>query len=927
MIGTRLVWKMAWENMRRQWKQTLLTTAAGAIGALLIAVSFVNYQSVKHSGDAWIDARFGPIDWELRPKNEQTSEFTAEEAESIIAEYKQGGAAIRFLPVIQGDSTLIAGSQAGSEQQRSKTGMLVIGLSGQRAKSFDSTQPEVWGRDLRFDEAVIDEDTALDMDIRQGDAIQLMDHEGKRQLFQVRLAAKQTGLTGFRGGNAAAAGTVIVSEEAARKLVGMKQPGYHTLLAGRTDPGLPVAGFTYYGKSDSAIFQLRLLKYEAENKADNLNISFIVSMISGVAVASSALLMRQVLIMIAEGRRGMYGVLRAIGISRRQIGGIFAAEALLLSIFSAAAGTLLGTAGGYALVKLFYGVYSEELSRISGANIPVTPYVSIAGTVQLFAVIAIFLGMIAVVVAWKAGRIRIVDALRDGTAGAASYPGRKSKRRFVLLIGCAIVVAAHLYQSLIAPPELSGSRIGAVLFLWLCGCIGAVILILHAVSGGAGMIGAIARRLGFPDVSVLLAVKYPNAHRSRTLTISLLFAFVMMTITFMSSISTMVLTVNDVDRNNQTMLGFGGYAGYTTPEQKASILSVIERDKQIADSITSVTTVEPYMLLMEERGSAQAVIPVTEALVRGGGLKLIERDARFESDEDVWKAVMNDPAYIVLPITDRDVSLVGTGTDAQTRIKTGDRITLPVYENKLRSSKDEWKPLTEQSFVVAGFADENSDNKARIQVYDATYVNEEVHRQLRKYGHKWPNQDELGFVLVQFDYRHVETAQRLKDRFVVNGIMTFQAPYSDNAAEQLVNRQLFRGFIGFTALSALIGLLGLAVVQFRAVRERSRAIAMMSCMGLSGAQITRMFVLEGSIVAASGLLTGWAVGTTGSNLFIHTLSQDVKPYEEAIPFHYPYDMIVPMLLGLLLAALLINIGPARSALKLTPADALRSSEE
>ncbi|UVI32248.1 FtsX-like permease family protein [Paenibacillus spongiae] len=926
MIGNRLVWKMAWENMRRQWKQTLLTTAAGAIGALLITVSFVNYQSVKHSGDAWIAARFGAIDWELRPMDGDQRAFTAEAADSIMAAYKKGGADVRFLPVVEGDTTLIAGSK---EQQRSKTGMLAIGLSADRAESFDSTQPDVWSSSLRPDEAVVDEETAADLNIRQGDGIQLLDHEGKQRLFQVRHVARQTGLTGYRGGNAAAAGTVIVSEEAARKLVGMEHDGYHSLLAGRMDPSDPVQGFSYFENADSEPFQLRMLKYHAESKANNLSVSFIVSMISGVAIASSALLMRQVLVMIAEGRRGMYGVLRAIGISRRQIGGMFAAEALLLSLFSAAAGTLLGTAGGFALVKLFYGVYSEELSRISGASIPVTPYVSIAGSVQLFAVITLFLAAIGLLVARKAGRIRIVEALRDSSAASvSSYKGGKGIRQLAIVCLCAAAVFAHLYQSLIDIPELNGSRMGWILFLWLTGCIGTVVLALRLVSGGAGIFGAIARQLRFPDVSVLLAVRYPNVHRGRTLTIALLFAFVMMTLTFMSSISSMLQRANDVDRTNQTMLGFGGYVGYAAPEQKADILSIVENDPQIAERVASVATVEPYMLLMEKQGSAQAIVPVTDKLVSGGGLKLIERDERFGSDEEVWKAVMNDPAYIVLPISDRyEPGGEGSGERREIRINAGDRITLPIYENKLRTLQEEWTPLAERTFVVAGFADENSDDKTKLHVYDATYVNESVHRELRGYGFKWTNQPELGFVLVQFDYRDVEAAQNLKDRFVVNGIMTFTSPYADNAAEQLVNLQLFRGFIGFTALSALIGLLGLAVVQFRAVRERSKAIAMMRCIGLSGKQITRMFLLEGTVVAVVGLLAGWAIGTTGSNLFIHTVAQDVKPHEEPIPFHYPYDWIIPMLIGLLLAAVLINIGPARAALKLTPGDALRSSNE
>ena len=261
-------------------------------------------------------------------------------------------------------------------------------------------------------------------------------------------------------------------------------------------------------------------------------------------------------------------------------------------------------------------------------------------------------------------------------------------------------------------------------------------------------------------------------------------------------------------------------------------------------------------------------------------------------------------------------------------VKPGDTITLPIYEDKkLRMSNEQWTPLTHKTFIVAGIAKQNTANQMNISFYQATYVHPEVYKELQPYGFKWPNQPEQGFVLMKFDYKDFNHVSKLEEKMTIGGIMNFHVPYADNSAEQLINRQLLIGFIGFTAFSALIGMLGLAVVQFRAVRERSKAIAMMRCIGLPRKHIAWMFILEGSIIGTAGLLTGWGVGSTGAKLFYNTISMDVKPGEKPIPFDYPIEILLPIILALIAAALLINVGPARSALKLAPADALRAADE
>ena len=53
----------------------------------------------------------------------------------------------------------------------------------------------------------------------------------------------------------------------------------------------------------------------------------------------------------------------------------------------------------------------------------------------------------------------------------------------------------------------------------------------------------------------------------------------------------------------------------------------------------------------------------------------------------------------------------------------------------------------------------------------------------------------------------------------------------------------------------------------------------------------------------------------------------MNSYEEPLGIHYPYEIIVPVLLGLALLSLLLNAAPARSAVKLKAADALRTNQD
>ncbi|GMK40597.1 hypothetical protein PCCS19_36530 [Paenibacillus sp. CCS19] len=930
MIGRRIVWKMALANAKLSWKQTVLTIIAGAIGTMLIVMAYVQYASVDKSVDDWVNRHFGVVNWELIPnENDVDSRFSGEEAEQIISSYNNDlmPSEIKLLPVVSTEAYMVR-LQPDGQAAGALPGVRVMGFNSSAAASYDISNSGLWSVNMDDVSAIIDEQTASISHLKVGDAVRLEATSGSSLLVQVKQIVPTEGLPGYRGGTGSSLGTVILSESAARLLTGMRE-GYDRLLARNGAGQSAMNGFSTPGDTAS-MFQSQFVKWEAMNRADQMKKQYItVFLICMVAVASCLMLLRQVLAMIADARREMFGVLRALGLSRGHIRSMFAAEALVLSLLCAVLGTLLGTGCGVLLVRLFYGTYADELARSSGINITIVPYIPVGGLFLVMAVIVLFMSFIALLVARKAGKVRIIDALRGGFESVSQTDSMKKRRKksvlILVLAACAIIL--HICQLLAEPPEATGGTLVYLMLTWLAACLGALYIVLLLAGRAAGPINGLTRMLRFPHVSVLLASRFSRQHPTRTYTIALLFALMMMMLTLTASLYTVIYDNQDVDKTNQTVLGYNGYVGYDTEEQKQRIVDVVTNNDAVQSIVQRSTTLEPYMLTVIEQGIGQAFVPVTEDLIMGGGLQLRQRAAQFSSDEEAWSAVMNDPRYIILPMWYLYSDPDRAAFDLQVLVKAGDTIELPIYKSKLRMMNEKWKADDTRSFIVAGFAEDNSESNMQTYLFRTTYVNPDVHEELRKYGSKWPDQFKQGLVLLQYNDRDLKSTQRLEETLLMNGITSFHSPYADNRAQQLINKQLMRGFIGFTMVAALIGLFGLVIVQLRAVSERSRTIAMLRCVGLSRKHISRMFLLEGSLISLTGLVVGWMIGSTGAQVFIHALQGDTRPGEQQWLFHYPFDIIVPLLLALLVAALVMNMAPASGALKLAPAEALREAQQ
>jgi lipoprotein-releasing system permease protein len=133
--------------------------------------------------------------------------------------------------------------------------------------------------------------------------------------------------------------------------------------------------------------------------------------------------------------------------------------------------------------------------------------------------------------------------------------------------------------------------------------------------------------------------------------------------------------------------------------------------------------------------------------------------------------------------------------------------------------------------------------------------------------------------------------------------------------------------IGITiGLIVAVAALNIVATLVLMVMEKHKDIAILVSMGASKAAITRVFMLQGTLIGATGTALGGGLGLATCRLLDHyrliRIPEDV--YQIAwVPFRLlPGDALV-VLSGALLVCFFATLFPARGAARLDPGEALR----
>jgi lipoprotein-releasing system permease protein len=149
----------------------------------------------------------------------------------------------------------------------------------------------------------------------------------------------------------------------------------------------------------------------------------------------------------------------------------------------------------------------------------------------------------------------------------------------------------------------------------------------------------------------------------------------------------------------------------------------------------------------------------------------------------------------------------------------------------------------------------------------------------------------------------------------------------------MMNQSLFSALwlekvaIGITiGLIVMVAALNIVATLILLVMEKHKDIAILVSMGASRGAITRIFMLQGTVIGALGTLTGAVLGWGLCRLLDHykLIRVPVDVYQVSyVPFTLlPLDAAT-VIVGAVLICFLATIHPARGASRLDPAEALR----
>ena len=127
-------------------------------------------------------------------------------------------------------------------------------------------------------------------------------------------------------------------------------------------------------------------------------------------------------------------------------------------------------------------------------------------------------------------------------------------------------------------------------------------------------------------------------------------------------------------------------------------------------------------------------------------------------------------------------------------------------------------------------------------------------------------------------------------------------------------------FEGYLAIGLIIGIAGIGVVTYRSVSERRKHIGMLRALGFTKGMVMRVHLIEVGWISMLGILNGVVVA-----LMFHIGLHAAVWEEEGAALVLPWSSVLWVILGGALLVYLATFSPVRSASKIEPSEALRSS--
>ena len=930
--------RLAVRDATRRPRETMLVVAGSLLGTALITGSFIVGDTLDSSIRATAYTQLGPIDEiVLAPDagvaNELLSALEAADDERIDG----------ILSMTLAESAFL--STASGERLAEPTGQMIeLDFEEGRAFGADPAATGISGPTPSEGEAVITQDLADETGVGPGDEITAYLY-GKETTLDVDRVLPTLGVAGFWQGFQSTSPNAFVSPGTLRDIAGDRPT--RGVVAPRTAVFVSNRGDVEGGAAltnevteviedsfpEDAALRVWTAKQDSLDGAEEQGKMFseLFVSIGSFAIIAGILLLVNIFVMLAEERKSQLGMLRAVGMRRGYLVRAFVIEGAMYAFASAVLGALLGIGVGWAIVKVAAPIFGAfgDFSLALRFDFEMSSIITGFSAGGMISLVTVFFTSLRI------SRINVIRAIRD-----LPEPSRGRARTVTVVAGVVLFVIAGgafvatlgngeaWVVAIVGPPlALAGllplmsrliHRRTAVLvvagFSLLWGIFGNVVtnssffeegdIVAFVVQGVLLTFSAVMlltqgqetleggiRRIAARRLPLRLSVAYPLARRFRTgLTLGM-FALVIFTMTFIAILSTVFGgQVTDTARKE------GGFeilmlSNDTNPPTVGDIESV-DGVEEVASLTTGVALFQTDEVTVPEPWSMSAI---DSTFVDGGPPNLTEFAPEFDTEDEAWAAVLEDPSMTIVP----EFFLQEGGGPSSPLVELGDDVTV-VHPTSGAKVERTIIGLVENDFAFSGaYVSKPSIREAlgRDAATSRFYVE-----------------------TMEDAATSSEVAKALQGRFIENGVeaQTFVDLIEDFAR---INLQFLRLMEGYLALGLLVGIAGLGVVMVRAVRERRREVGVLRSLGFMVKQVRRAFVLESGFVALEGILVG-------AVLAIITASQLVGTGEfgEDVVFKVPWANLAVLTVGSLVASLLATAWPAQEASKIPPAAALRIAD-